>query len=232
MPTVMTLLDGWEPSPRAARAHAMKNCVSVIVALCRLAERDVGVVNRERWSHVQSAARRMRDLLVEDLAAESVHNQGQPSVDTNACGVERLVKSVAERLGVRAEEAGVKLSVDCGGGEIQGEEAGLSEALFNLVANAIEATPRGGAVSLETRPLPNGDQRWVLHDTGYGIAEEQLGRLGLPDRSKKKGGSGLGFAIARAAIARHGGLLRIESRRGSGTSITVLLASGVGQCVA
>jgi signal transduction histidine kinase len=231
MSTVMTLLDVWEPSPRAARAHAMKNCVSVIVALCRLAEREVAGVNRERWTHVQLAATRMRDLLAEDLAAESGHDAAQ-GLESNACSVEGLVKSVAERLEACAEEAGVKLSIDCGGGLIQEQAAGLSEALFNLVANAIEATPRGGAVSLETRPLPNGDQRWVLHDTGYGIAEDQLGGLGLPYRSRKKGGSGLGFAIARAAIARHGGLLRIESRRGSGTSITVLLANVVGQCVA
>jgi signal transduction histidine kinase len=172
----------------------------------------------------------MQDLLAEDLAAESGQNPAQPRVETNACCVERLVKSVAERLEARAEEAGVKLSIDCGGGAIQAEEAGLSEAIFNLLANAIEATPRGGAVSLETRLLPNGDQRWVLHDTGYGIADDQLGRLGLPYRSRKKGGSGLGVAIALAAIARHGGSLRIESRRGLGTSITVLLANGVREC--
>jgi signal transduction histidine kinase len=209
----------------------MKNCVSVIVALCRLAEREVAGVNRERWTHVQLAAIRMRDLLAEDLAAESGHDAAQ-GLESNACSVEGLVKSVAKRLEACAEEAGVKLSIDCGGGSIQEQAAGLSEALFNLVANAIEATPRGAAVSLETRPLPNGDQRWVLHDTGYGIAEDQLGGLGLPYRLRKKGGSGLGFAIARAAIARHGGLLRIESRRGSGTSIIVLLANVVGQCVA
>jgi signal transduction histidine kinase len=231
MSTVMTLLDGWEPSPRAERAHAMKNCVSVIVALCRLAEREVAGLNRERWTHVQSAASRMRDLLDEDLAVESAKDTVPPRVESNVCCVEQLVKAVAERLEARAQEAGVKLSVDCGGGAIRGQETGLSEALFNLVANAIEATPRGGAVSLETRPLHNGDQRWVLHDTGYGIAEDQLCRLGLRYRSRKKGGSGVGFAIARATIARHGGLLRIESRRGSGTSITILLANGVGQCV-
>jgi len=226
MSTAMTLLDGWQPSPRAARAHAMKNCLSVIVALCRLAEREGGGVNRERWTLVQSAARRMRDLLAEDLAAESGQDAAQPRLETKTCCVERLVKSVTERLEARAVEAGVQIHVDCGGGAIQAEEAGLGEALFNLVANAIEATPRGGRVDLETRQLPNGDQRWVLHDAGYGMDEDQLGRLGLPYRSTKKGGSGLGFALARAAIARHGGLLRIESDRRAGTSITVLLANG------
>jgi len=227
MSTVITHAGGWEPSARAARAHAMKNCVSVIAALCGLAERETAGSSRDRWAHVQSAARRLRELLVEDLAADSAQNVAERRTDTNPCCIEGLVKSVTERLEARAEEAGVQLNVDCGGGAIQAEEAALGEALFNLVANAIEATPRGGAVNLETRRLPDGHQRWVLHDTGYGITDDQLARLGLPYQSRKRGGSGLGFALARAAIARHGGLLRIESRRGSGTSITVLLANGV-----
>jgi signal transduction histidine kinase len=206
----------------------MKNCVSVIVALCRLAERDGMIPSQERWKQVQMAARRLRELLIDDLVDDSAQSGTQQGVATSACAVQALVKSVIERLEVRADEAGVRLYVDCGGGAIQAEEVALSEALFNLVANAIEATPRGGAVTLETRELPNGDQRWTLNDTGYGLADEQLGRLGLPYPTRKNGGSGLGFALARAAIARHGGLLRIESRRGEGTSITVLLANGVG----
>ena len=66
MSIVITLPGGWEPSARAARAHAMKNCVSVIAALCGLAERETAGSSRDRWAHVQSAARRLRELLVED----------------------------------------------------------------------------------------------------------------------------------------------------------------------
>jgi signal transduction histidine kinase len=203
----------------------MKNCVSVIVALCRLAERDTAEARRERWKHVQSAARRLQDLLADDLVADSAQSTEQRRVDTSLCLVEELVKSVAGGLDARAEAAGVKLNVDCGGGSILAEEGALSEALFNLVANAIEATPQGGAVNLETRQLPGGHQQWAVRDTGYGIGNDQLARLGRPYPSRKKGGSGLGFALARAAIARHGGSLRIESRRGAGTSITVLLGT-------
>ena len=227
MSTVVTLPGGWEPSARAARAHAMKNCISVIVALCGLAERETSGSSLDRWAQVQSAARRLRELLVEDLADDSAHSAAERRRRTKLCRIEALVKSVTSRLEARAAEAGVKLNVDCGGGAIQAEGAALGEALFNLVANAIEATPRGGTVNLETRRLPDGHQRWVLHDTGYGISDDQLARLGLPYQSRKAGGSGLGFALARAAIARHGGLLRIETRWGSGTSITVLLANGV-----
>jgi signal transduction histidine kinase len=218
----MILLSGLEPSPRAARAHAMKNCVSVIAALSRLAERETTGVSRERWKHVQSAAHRLHELLAEDLAVPPDETAERPP-DAELCNVQALVKAVTQRLQPRAEEAGVYLTVDCEGGAILADKADLGEALFNLVANAIEAAPRRGAVNLQTRELPNGDQQWTLRDTGPGIPDDQLATMGRAFRSRKAGGSGLGLALARAAIARHGGLLGIESRSCSGTSITIFL---------
>jgi two-component system, sporulation sensor kinase A len=100
------------------------------------------------------------------------------------------------------------------------------------VANAIEATPPGGAVNLETQELTNGDQQWVLHDTGHGIPDDQLARLGHSFHWQKEGGSGLGVALARAAIAQHGGLMRVESHGGAGTAITIVLAKGTQGCAA
>jgi signal transduction histidine kinase len=229
MSTGMIVLSGLEPSPRAARAHAMKNCVSVIAALSRLAERDTTGVSLERWRHVQSAAHRLRELLAEDLAVFP-DEMAERLPDAELCKVETLVKAVTERLQPRAEEAGVYLTADCGGGAILADKADLGEALLNLVANAIEAVPRGGAVNLETRELPNGDQKWTLRDTGPGIPDDQLAMLGRAFRSHKAGGSGLGLALARAAIARHDGLLRIESHSASGTSITIVLGRGGDRC--
>ena len=231
MSTGMTLLGGFEPSPRIVRAHAMKNCVSVIVALCHLAERESLATSQEWRKHLQAAAQRLRELLAEDLAIPGAEDEvGQRQVDVEMCSVEALVLAVTERLQPRAEEAGVHLTVDCGGGAIRADKADLGEALFNLAANAIEATPRGGAVELETRELRGGDQQWTLRDTGMGIPDDQVARLGRKYRSRKPGGSGWGVALARAAIERHGGLLGIESRGSSGTSVTILLDKGADRC--
>jgi signal transduction histidine kinase len=144
----------------------------------------------------------------------------------------RARESVSERLAVRPEEAGVYWSVDCAGGAIEAESAELGGAFFNLVANAIEATQRGATVNLETHKLPNGGQRCFLHDTGHGIGDAQLSRLGQSCGSRKAGGSGLVIALAHAAIARHSGALRIDARRGCGTSITVFLRKENGRCEA
>lgn len=226
----LTLLSGNDPSPHAERLHAMKNCVSVIIALFRLVERDAAGVGEERWTHLQCAAHCLQELLAEDLAEGTGERAVEPRV---WCGVEALVSSVTGRLKARMEEAEIQLTVDCGGGAIKAEEASLSEALFNLMANAIEATPRGGLVTRETRQLRNGDQQWILRDCGPGIPHEQLAQMGNRQRSQKVGGSGLGVALARAAIARHGGLLRVESGTpGSGTAIAIGLVKEFDGCEA
>jgi two-component system sensor histidine kinase HydH len=210
--------DIFEPSPRAHRAHAMKNCVGIIYALSRLEE-----ASQRRWEHLRAAALRLRELLVEDLAQESRNAPAAPRPSLESCNVEALVRSVVERLEPGAAEAGVEVLVSCGGGAIEADEVAVGEALFNIVINAIEATPHGGRVSLSTRQLDNGDQHWVLEDTGHGIPNHHLDQLGRPGWSRKKGGAGMGFAVARAILARHGGTLHVESDGCSGTTITMRL---------
>jgi signal transduction histidine kinase len=216
-------LDIFELSPRAHRVHAMKNCVSIIYALSRLAEREVEDASQRRWEHLRAAAQRLRQLLAEDIAQEPRTAPAAPRARLESCNVEALVRSVVERLEPRAAEAGVEVSVSCGGGAIEADEVAVGEALFNIVANAIEATPRGGTVSLSTCRSDNGEQQWVLQDTGHGIPDHQIDQLGHVGWSRKEGGSGLGFAVARATFARHGGTLRVESDGCSGTTITMRL---------
>jgi hypothetical protein len=78
MSSARLLSDGIEPAVRAARAHAMKNCVSVISAVSRLAEREVAASSWLRSATLRSAVQRLRELLVEDLADESAKLAAQP----------------------------------------------------------------------------------------------------------------------------------------------------------
>lgn len=218
--------DFFEPSARVARAHAMKSCVSLIFALSGLAEREVGPGSRPRWEQFRSAAQRRRHLLAEDIAEECFGRTASSRGTVGCCDGEALVGSVAERLEPRAAEAGVEVSVYCGGGTIEGDGPALGEALFNTLTNAFEATPRGGCVLLETRQLDNGDQHWVIRDTGLGVPSHHLDRLRHLRSSGKEGG----LALFRATLARLGGVLRIESDGCSGASVSILLPkSAVGE---
>lgn len=202
-------------SDSAARAHEQKNCLSIILAVASLVTPELPDSARARMDRLRAAAYRMRDLLDDDLV-EPVHR-------TSDVDVLRLFDTVCERLRDRADAARVSLRLDCGGGSLRAREAELREALVNLVSNAIEATPVGGVVLIRTECTADGGQSWTIRDSGVGMRREVLDQIGVPYRSFRRGGSGLGIALARAIVSRHGGSLSFESVCGRGTTVTVHL---------
>ena len=209
----------WTPSPRAVRAHALKNCLSLIYAVSRLIESDVAERSRPRLARIHEMARRMSALIDEDLQPEPPHAQG----DAPFVSVSEVVRVVRERALDAAEAGRIQLIVTCGGGSVRGHVTELTEALLNLVTNAIQATAVGGVVAIATFITPDGDQQWIVQDTGCGIPVERLADLGQPYRSYRPGGSGIGVAMARDVVARHGGLFAVESKVGTGTTVSVWL---------
>jgi PAS domain S-box-containing protein len=94
---------------------------------------------------------------------------------------------------------------------VLGDHAELSQVFLNLLLNAQEATPNGGRVDVE---LSRGDHhvRFVVADTGPGIAAELLERVFDPFFTTKDHGSGLGLAICAGIAQAHGARLRAENR--------------------
>jgi signal transduction histidine kinase len=215
----ITLLDRVEISPRAARAHGMKNALSVILAVSQLVENELSGQSRSRMVRLRSAVWRLNELLVEDLKDEEV---ASPPA-RRRCSVQSIVEQATQRVADRAAAAQVELFVQCGGGELLCNEDGLAEAVANLLSNAIDASRAGSGVFFASYETNGGDQFWVVQDTGAGIPLPELAEIGRPFHSTKAGGSGLGLAVARVAITAHGGLVRIESSPGVGTVVSVWL---------
>jgi signal transduction histidine kinase len=109
----------------------------------------------------------------------------------------------------------------------------LHRAVFNLVLNAVQASPNGGIVHVDVtlgsfEPLPVGvsfDTGTValrVRDAGAGIPVEIRDRLFDPFFTTKPGGSGLGLAVVQRAIEAHRGLVFVDSG-GHGTRFTIVL---------
>jgi signal transduction histidine kinase len=114
------------------------------------------------------------------------------------------------------------LSLEGGPTPVQGDPRRLKEALINLVANAIEATPNGGSVRVRVRGV-GGDVALEVKDSGRGIAPEDLERLGTSFFTTRPNGTGLGVVLAQGVITQHGGSLAYASTVGHGTTATIML---------
>jgi two-component system phosphate regulon sensor histidine kinase PhoR len=213
------------PPPVAARAHAIKNCISVVRAVNRLLEGEVGEQGRERLERSQAAVVRMLALLESDLAPPTM-----PRADGGTfLRADQVMDAVVERVADRAAAEGVKLVVDCGPGGVVCDPQQLIEAVLNLVSNAVEASMFGSAVVIKTHELRDGSQEWTISDSGSGIPADVLARLGIPFVTSREGGAGLGLAVARSVIEQHGGVSRVESLPNVGTTVSIWLPASEGR---
>jgi len=120
----------------------------------------------------------------------------------------------------------VRIEFDTDGGDavpLRGDREQLRQVWLNLAANAFEAMPQGGCLSVRLRTGDDGKTLVEFEDTGAGIAAEDLPRVGQPFYTTKQGGTGLGLAIASRIVERHGGTLSLESVVGRGTTVRVAL---------
>jgi two-component system, sporulation sensor kinase E len=98
----------------------------------------------------------------------------------------------------------------------------IQQVLVNLVKNAMQATTRGGTITIQTGE--SSDAVWVsVVDTGAGIASEQLNRIFEPFYTTKKKGTGLGLMIVQRIVRSHGGHIEVESQAGRGTTFRIWL---------
>ncbi|MBI5310212.1 MAG: HAMP domain-containing histidine kinase [Actinobacteria bacterium] len=173
---------------------------------------------------IRSESARLEGL-VQDLLVLARLEQGTFETRRERVDLARIAETVRERLALRAESAGVGLSVTAAESSLATADAGrVLQVVSNLVDNAVRVTPRGGSVSIETS---GGAVR--VTDTGPGIPAADLPHvferfhlrrvrgMGSPD------GSGIGLAIVRELTEAMGGRVSVESREGAGATFTVTL---------
>ncbi len=100
------------------------------------------------------------------------------------------------------------------------DEFQIRQALINLIRNAIDAQPAGGAIRVRLTKLPDRVRIQIL-DSGEGISKENLNRIFEPYYPTRAQGTGLGLAVVERIVREHRGRIRIESEPGKGTCVTV-----------
>ena len=105
--------------------------------------------------------------------------------------------------------------------QIWANESLITEALFQILKNAIEATAGQGKVFVTTEDTSTGDLRVIVRGTGPGVAREVMHSLFDPFITTKGEGRGIGLAVAMRVIADHHGSIAVHNRGGAEFFITL-----------
>ena len=107
----------------------------------------------------------------------------------------------------------------------------VTQALLNLLLNAVQATDRGGAVTISVAPPENGWCVLRISDSGRGMTPEVLSQVFSPYFTTRATGTGLGLSIVSKIIEDHQGTIHMLSTPGEGTAVTVRLPLAASECV-
>ena len=206
----------------AGMAHEIRNPLAGIVNATALLTDEGGLTPAERSATleaIRTEARRLNRILSDFLRF------ARPQTAQRALGdigevVEHVSALVRDDYS-RAPRVDVRVAIDPAVPRFAFDRDQLTQVLWNVALNGVEAMDGRGRLSLEVA-RQNGDVALAVSDTGPGIAPERLPRLFEPFYSGKPNGTGLGLAIAERMVSAHGGRIEIDSKPGRGTRVTML----------
>jgi signal transduction histidine kinase len=210
--------------------HELNNALTPILNYAKLGLRNPDPAYRERaLAQIVEAAQRATTITRGMLG---LSRPGRGPDHREPTELVRLVDEVVALVEKDMAKHRVRLDVKLSGQpHARVNPAQIQQVLLNLLINARQAMPDGGAVRVRLG-LDAGGRRVELSiaDTGVGIAPGDLRRIFEPFYSTKaapdaagQGGTGLGLAVCRDIVAAHHGRLRAESRLGQGSTFTLIL---------
>jgi light-regulated signal transduction histidine kinase (bacteriophytochrome) len=180
---------------------------------------------RDYLARMQNAARRMRTMITDLLSLSRVTTHVQPFAPAD---LNQITQEAVSDLEIRIEQSGGRIEV----GDlptIEADHTQIRQLLENLIGNALKFHREGVTpmVKVTSQILEGQICRIAVEDNGIGFNEAHLERIFQPfQRLHGRGeyeGSGIGLAICRKIVERHGGSITARSVPGEGTTFTVEL---------
>ena len=213
----------------AVLSHELRTPLSALLLQVTLLRRRIaeGADTESTINAIERAAR-VQARLTDDLLDVSRIVSGKLDLTLERVDVIAVVREAVEMVRSMADDRAVALetALDASVGPVLGDPTRLRQVVWNLLTNAIKATPERGRVAIALDRV-NGDARVQVRDTGVGIAPAFLPRVFDVFREAqpgKAGGLGLGLAIVRHVVEQHHGTVQAASPgEGNGATFTVTI---------
>jgi two-component system, NtrC family, sensor kinase len=213
----------------AVVAHEINNPLAGILTYSKLLKKrlsrgpEPNAENISMLDLMESESRRCGEIVKNLMTFARPTSMNREPSDLNAV-IDRCVRLVQHQLTLKSVELHLDLykdlpAVRCDPGQIE-------QVILALVMNAIDALSNGGNLSLVSRKVPNSDSVQIeVRDDGIGMPQDVLKKMFEPFFTTKEHGRGLGLglAISRNIVDRHGGRIEVSSEPSHGTTFIITL---------
>lgn len=208
----------------AALAHEIRTPLAVLRGSAEMVARRAAAHTRE----AEVAAFMIEEVdRMERLVSDMLLFASPRHPEPECCDLAALAARACDLLEPLARGAGVDLARELAPAPCRGDPVQLQQVVLNLVTNAIQASPAGGAVTVTVRRSVGGP-RLEVSDHGPGIPADAAERIWEPFFSRRRGGTGLGLPIVKRIVQAHRGRVEAEPVPGGGTRMVVRLPGGEG----
>ena len=210
----------------ARLAHEIRNPLSSLDIHVQLLEEDLGPLSAAMREQLAARLEIIRGELhrLESIVDHFLRLAGPSALDLESVDLRSIVMHVCALL--RPEAAARDIEIIPRVGEplptITADHVRLTQALMNLVINAMQAVSRKGHIEV-TVVANNEAVQLTVHDNGPGIPAEKLAAIFDPYFTTKPEGSGLGLWIAQQIVTAHTGSLKAQNAPGGGAVFTMIL---------
>jgi len=218
----------------ASMSHELRTPLHGILGYAQILERSTSLAPHDRESIrvIQRSGEHLLTLINDVLDLAKIE-AGRMDLFPREILLPPLLQTVVELCRVRAEQKGISFTFERRGIDrgVLVDDKRLIQVLLNLLGNAIKFTERGGVTLRAIAEDAGGAEvslRFLVEDTGVGIAQEHLSRIFEPfeqvgARDAQAEGTGLGLAICKRIVDRMDGVLEVQSTLGKGSVFTVTL---------
>jgi putative PEP-CTERM system histidine kinase len=202
--------------------HDLKNTVGMLSLTAENARDNIS--NREFQQDAIETINRSVEKMKGLISSLSAH-RSPSSLATVETNIYDLLSETIHSMKRVADSAGVHLEFRC---EHQFsariDAPSIKRVLENIIINAIEATPVGGTVTVESEPSEEKEALITVTDNGNGFDPEYLSNyLFRPFHSTKKEGIGIGLVLCKSLVEAHGGIIQVSNRTDGGAVVKIRL---------
>lgn len=206
----------------AGLAHEIKNPIAAIKGFSQVLDKAMKEKDAEAIKDFKEVVPRQLDR-INEIVERLLKLSKPPKPEMGKVNLNVIVDEVVKLIEKQAIKQKVEIKKELGDiPEVIGDAGQLSQAMLNLLLNAVQSMPEGGTVWVKSHRTKD-SVTVEIKDSGQGIPRSFVTRIFDPFYTTKAGGSGLGLAVTRKIVIDHHGSIKVESEEGHGATFTIEL---------